>query len=49
MAEIKATIRLHAEQVKGAEEFQLTPPLCVLCDKYHGLFYEVQEKCHDLV
>ena len=49
MAEMKANIILHPEQVKGAQEFKITPRLCVLCDKYHGLFYKVQEKCHNLV
>ena len=32
-----------------ATETQHSTRLCVLSDKYHGLFYEVQEKCHDLV
>jgi hypothetical protein len=49
MAEMKANITLHPEQVKGAEVFQLTIRLCVLCDRHLGLFYEVQEKCYDLV
>ena len=49
MSEMKASIRLHSEQENGAKKFSLIPRLCVLCDKYHGLFPEVNEECHDLV
>jgi hypothetical protein len=49
MIEMPKTIKLHAEQVDDAKEFKLTARLCVLCDKYHGLFYRVRKKCEDLL
>ena len=49
MIEMPNTIKLHAEQDKGAKEFKLTARLCGLCDKYHGLFYRVRKKCEDLL